>query len=119
MGIKHITSASGEDYYKYYAGSNPTITPEQRELERYIYASRSLTAAKLPNGWYAIPADDHASYISDETHAMIKPDPDAIYEHYDGVIDRSPIYFCRLMEYRAGLLIRRKMVIWNGDSGIN
>lgn len=118
IGVKDVNARSGEDYYKYYAGSNPTITPEQREPEKYIYCGNYLGSEKLPNGWYVIAEDGHPQYMSGGTHQFIKPVDDAIYEYSGGVIDRDPIYFSRLMEYRGGKLIRRKMVFWNGGGGI-
>lgn len=118
IGVKDVTASSGEDYYKYYAGSNPTITPEQREPEKYIYCGNYLGSEKLPNGWYVIPEGDHPQYKSSGTHQFIKPVDGAIYEYSGGVIDRDPIYFSRLIEYRGGQLIRRVMVFWNGGGGI-
>ena len=43
---------SGETYFTYYAGVNPTITEADREKERYVYMYKSLSGGYIPDGWY-------------------------------------------------------------------
>ena len=38
--------------FKYFAGSNPTISPEDKNKEKYIYKSASTTGGYVDDGWY-------------------------------------------------------------------
>lgn len=38
--------------FNYYAGSNPVLTPEEKEKEAYTYKQKSITGGYLADGWY-------------------------------------------------------------------
>lgn len=111
-----VTDSSGSLYYKYYAGSNPTITEAERAKELYLYASQNTAGTKIPDGWYTNSYTLTPMWASDNTGHYIVPDPDGIYEYqFGGVLDQDPIYFRSIVEYKGGKPIRRRNVIWNGS----
>lgn len=113
--VNNITTNTGNTYYKYYAGSNPTITPEQRDQEKYLYVSDSLSSATIANGWYSSSVNSPMQYIGNNTGQYIKPAADGIYPSANGVLDiEGTIKYRRLVEYKNGYATGRVvMVFWN------
>lgn len=113
--VNNITTNSGNTYYKYYAGSNPTITQEQRDQEKYLHVSDSLSSATIADGWYSSSVNAPMQYIGNNTGQYIKPAADGIYPSANGVLDiEGTIKYRRLVEYKNGYATGRVvMVFWN------
>lgn len=114
--FKYVSDTTGSNYYRYYAGSNPTTTDADRVNEKYLFVSESVSSSKIPDGWYAYSTsgEQYLQYISHDTRSWITPEPDAIYEYAVGVMDQSPIYTYILYEYVGGVQTRQVSVFWNG-----
>lgn len=113
--VNSITTNSGNTYYKYYAGSNPTITQEQRDQEKYLHVTNSLTSDTIQDGWYNGSVNAPMQYIGNNTGQYIKPAADGIYPNANGVLDiEGTIKYRRLVEYKNGYATGRVvMVFWN------
>ncbi|MGE4308925.1 hypothetical protein, partial [Bacteroides sp.] len=113
--VNNVTTNTGLTYYKYYAGSNPTITQEQRNQEKYLHVTNSLTSDTIQNGWYSGSVNAPMQYIGNNTGQYIKPAADGIYPNVNGVLDiDGTIKYRRLVEYKNGYATGRVvMVFWN------
>ncbi|MGL5729907.1 MAG: hypothetical protein ACRCX5_02135 [Bacteroidales bacterium] len=111
-----LAGESSKTYYKYFAGSNPEITPEEKEKEKYLYTSNSTTSAKIADGWYCLAWNgSYAEYYSSNTGQYIRPDGDkGIYDSLSGVVDLSPIYVVKITLYRGGIAKSTANVYWSG-----
>ena len=113
--VNNITTNTGLTYYKYYAGSNPTITQEQRDQEKYLHVTDSLTSDTIQDGWYSGSVNAPMQYIGNNTGQYIKPAADGIYPNVNGVLDiDGTVKYRRLVEYKNGYATGRVvMVFWN------
>ena len=113
--VNNITTNTGNTYYKYYAGSNPTITQEQRDQEKYLHVTNSLTSDTIQDGWYSSSVNEPMQYIGNNTGQYIKPAADGIYPNVNGVLDiDGTIKYRRLVEYKSGYATGRVvMALWN------
>lgn len=111
-------SYNGRTYYRYFAGSNPTITIEEKEKENYIYTVEGNFNSKLSDGWYMLEGGPMMS-LANNTTAFVRPfGEDGIYQWGGtGVRDIPPIYFRMVMQYKGGQIYKTKYVCWNGTSG--
>lgn len=113
--VNNITTNTGNTYYKYYAGSNPTITQEQRDQEKYLHVTDSLISDTIQDGWYSGSVNAPMQYIGNNTGQYIKPAADGIYPNANGVLDiDGTVKYRRLVEYKNGYATGRVvMVFWN------
>ena len=113
--VNNITTNTGNTYYKYYAGSNPTITQEQRDQEKYLHVTNSLTSDTIQDRWYSSSVNSPGKYIGNNTGQYIKPYADGIYPNVNGVLDiDGTIKVRRLVEYKNGYATGRVVVAcWN------
>lgn len=114
LSLKNQTPST---YYKYFAGENPEITPEEKEKEKYLYTSQNTSGGKIADGWYCNEwLGMYEIHSSNDTGLMIKPDGElGIYETLGGVVDKTPIYMVNLKLYRGGKEIKTANAYWNGN----
>ena len=102
----NVTQTNSPIYYNYYAGGNPTVSQEEREREKYTYAS--INGPKIADGWYYTPprANDrgYMQYPSNNSGNFIKPEAGGLYNDSYGVVDRSNIYIVKCHLYLGGIL---------------
>lgn len=101
-----VTQTNAPIYYNYYAGGNPTVSQEEREREKYTYAS--INGPKIADGWYYMPpyANDrgYMQYPSNNSGNFIKPKAGGLYNDSYGVVDRDNIYVVDCYLYVGGIL---------------
>ena len=117
-----MTSELNETYYKWYAGSNPTITEEDREKEKYIRLDSYHDAGIIEDGWYIIakPASSpRPLYFSQNTGNWIKPEKKAVYPTSEGIKDSGFIYYEKMYQMKDGQLVDEWYIMWNGDKNGN
>ncbi|MGL5691475.1 MAG: hypothetical protein ACRDD8_11740 [Bacteroidales bacterium] len=114
--ILNLPNRPGSDYWKYFAGSNPEVTPEEKEKEKYLYVSQSTSSLKISDGWYCSAWNNmYEQHLSQNSGQYIKPDGEnGIYENINGVVDLTPIYTVQLTLYRGGKIVRNANVYWSG-----
>lgn len=101
-----VTQTNSPIYYNYYAGGNPTVSQEEREREKYTYAS--INGPKIADGWYYFPPyandRDYRIYLSNNSGNFIKPEAGGLYNDSYGVLDRDNIYIVKCHLYVGGIL---------------
>lgn len=104
--LGNVTQANAPIFYTYYAGGNPTVTPEEREREKYTYSS--INGSKIANGWYYFPpyANDrgYEQHPSNNSGGYIKPESDGLYDSNEGVVNRNTIYIVQCYLYVGGVI---------------
>lgn len=105
-------------YYKWYAGSNPTIPDEEKEKEEYLYLGQNLEGGYIPDGWYFTPPEtlipeNRDVYPTEETGRYIKPGNKAIYETMAGVRDTYPVVYESIICFHNGKAVDSVEVYWN------
>lgn len=102
----NVTQTNSPIYYNYYAGGNPKVSQEEREREKYTYAS--INGPKIADGWYYTPppANDrgYMQYPSNNSGNFVKPEAGGLYNDSYGVVDRSNIYIVKCHLYIGGIL---------------
>ena len=113
-GFDLYAAISGQTYYTYYAGVNPTITEADRAKEQFLYATQSLTSGYCLDGWYIsvekprVLPGEHADEINPSVD-WLKPAP----------LNRNyAIHTRRLFEYIGGETARIMNVAWNDRSAV-
>lgn len=104
--LGNVTQANAPIFYTYYAGGNPTVSPEEREREKYTYAS--INGPKIADGWYYFPPyandRDYRIYPSNNSGNLIKPEAGGLYSDSYGIVDRDNIYIVKCYLYVGGIL---------------
>ena len=121
--VIHMDSSSNTEYYKWYAGSNPTISEEDREKEKTIRTSPQHYAGKIPDGWYVVARSynpgERPLFFSQNTGEYVKPKEKAFYPNKRGVVDRGNIYYEIIYQMIDGVIADEYYVMWNGDENGN
>lgn len=118
FSIRNAVLRFATTYYKWYAGSNPTIPDAEKEKEKYLYLSRNLEGGHIPDGWYFTPPEtlipeDRDVYPTEETGRYIKPGNGAIYETMAGVRDTYPVVYESILCFHNGKVVDSVEVYWN------
>ena len=104
--LGNVTQSNAPIFYTYYAGGNPTVSPEEREREKYTYSS--INGSKIANGWYYFPpyANDrgYLQHPSNNSGGYIKPESDGLYDSNEGVVNRNTIYIVQCYLYVGGVI---------------
>lgn len=115
-----FTEYVAPEYYRYYAGGDPTISDEEKLKEKFLYKSQFASSDNyIEDGWYYIPLKNNhliPEIMANGTYQLFKPDTSnrALYSNPNGVFDIAPIYFMLCYLYKNGLQIASKIVYWNG-----
>ena len=103
----NVTQTNSPIYYNYYAGGNPAVSQEEREREKYTYAS--INGPKKADGWYYMPPyannRGYKIYLSNNSGNFIKPEEGGLYSDSFGVLDRDNIYVVDCYLYVGGISI--------------
>lgn len=105
---------SGETYFTYYAGVNPTITEADREKERYVYMYKSLSGGYIPDGWYlntSMPRFAPGSYA-----AEWNADPKVLSNQL--LNSKSSILYRQLLKLVGGIIVDEMKIAWNDGEQI-
>ena len=113
-GFDVYAAISGQTYYTYYAGVNPTITEVDRTKEQFLYAMQSLTNGYCPDGWYI--SVEKPRVLPGEQADVINPSVDWL---KPAPLNRNyAIHTRRLFEYIGGKTARIMNVAWNDRSAV-
>lgn len=112
------------DYYKWYAGSNPTITEEDKKNEKIIRTSPQHSADKISNGWYVVarsynPPGERPVFFTMNSGKWVKPKENGFYPDSRGVLDNGIIYYELIYKIVDGIIKDTYYVMWNGDRNGN
>ena len=106
-------------FYKWYAGSNPTVSEEDREKEKYIYKIPEFYSNMIDDGWYVVARSynkgERPLFFSQNTGKWVKPKEKAIYLNPRGVKDVGFIYYEIIFQMSGGKIVDEYYVMWNGD----
>lgn len=106
---------SGTNYYTYYAGVNPSITEADREKEKYLYASQSLTGGYIPDGWYLNPSIPR--YADGSVSSSWNSDPTVLKTMT--LHSLTAIRYRDLTKYVGGLITSSMKAAWNDGEAMN
>ena len=112
-----VDALHGESYWRYFAGSNPTISEEDKAKERYVYNTKEYFNSKIDDGWYTYE-ETPMHYPVNNTGGFVKPFGDQGLYGWGatGVRDIPNIYYRTIMRYSGGRIAEEKYLCWNGDN---
>jgi len=113
-GFEVDAAISGITYYNYYAGSNPSITSEERAKEQYLYTSQYTTGGKIEDGWYmstGYPKPFPGETLSTMTGSGWVKKP--------WIVDLYGILGRKMIEYVGGKVTRLVWIVWNDQTYMN
>ena len=105
---------SGETYFTYYAGVNPTITEADREKERYVYMYQTLSGGYIPNGWYLNP--NMPRFAAGSNAAAWNTDPKVL--RNQTLNSKSSILYRQLLNFVGGIIVDEMKIAWNDGEQI-
>jgi len=113
-GFEVDAAISGITYYNYYAGSNPSITSEERAKEQYLYTSQYTTGGKIEDGWYM--STGYPKPFPGETLSTMTGSG---WVKKTGTGDLWGILGRKMIEYVGGKVSRLVWLVWNDPTYMN